>query len=609
MLSISSIRLHRLLLMSGSIAVGVFVFLVSCKVLHAELSIQGPYAVLTIAFAILCVFIVLCGQSVKEARYLPQDAISIAVLISAGIAMVLATAFQLAAYINLPVDLLSFAESPFVNDILKLRLGEAVYTPPQDNNSYPYTPGTQILTYLISSALGHRDSIPFFRAVQFSYVVFASIVATNVCALLARKCLSDVEYRNRPLWIPVWFLFLFLIATDSRFNLYTPSLHNDGLAMLVSLSAYWLIVKHSIAPRLWLLGAMSVLPALGFLVKQNQLMWAGIFFIYLILASSVSWRQLWGFVVVNVILIAITVGGCYLLWGDPFLYWIFRALGDKQVSLVRSILNVTQAGGYLIMGLFGGWVLVLRPGSRTLATLWICWLLVFGIESYSSGIGWQANHLGPGIMIAACWFFIAIVKVWPTAGSGESWWLYRAKELVAVSVFISLFGALGFVRAPLNPVPADFFRYVNNIEAEFKGIAAEKVLLDYGSWIYLRNNVVMKDRSATVAVQVGKNQPSINHAMLAETIRRIENKTYDKILARQLDTEHNAYDFQNRGSGVKAAILANYHEVSRIPAVQGITQWWPRHLVAEIVVLVPNGRRGENVSPEGSSTARTTHNH
>jgi hypothetical protein len=211
-------------------------------------------------------------------------------------------------------------------------------------------------------------------------------------------------------------------------------------------------------------------------------------------------------------------------------------------------------------------------------------------------------------MIAACWFFLALVKVWPTAGSAESWWLYRAKEAVAVSIFISLFGALGFMRAPLNPVPADFFRYVNNIEAEFKGIATERVLMDNGSWIYLRDNVVMKDRSSPVAIHVGKNQPGINHAMLAQTISRIENKTYDKILARRLDTEQNAYDFQNRGSGVKAAILANYHEISRIPAVEGIERWWPTNLVTEIVVLVPNGRREEKVSAQGASTP-ATHDH
>jgi hypothetical protein len=32
-------------------------------------------------------------------------------------------------------------------------------------------------------------------------------------------------------------------------------------------------------------------------------------------------------------------------------------------------------------------------------------------------------------------------------------------------------------------VPADFFRYVKDIEKEFVGFAPEKVLMDTGNWI------------------------------------------------------------------------------------------------------------------------------
>jgi hypothetical protein len=137
-------------------------------------------------------------------------------------------------------------------------------------------------------------------------------------------------------------------------------------------------------------------------------------------------------------------------------------------------------------------------------------------------------------------------------------------------------------------VPPDFFRYVSDIEKEFQGLPAEAVLMDTGTWVYLRENTLMRDRSAPVSLHVGKNQPEINHAVLSATIRRIEQKTYAKILARQLDTGHTWYDFQDRGSGVKAAILANYHEIRRIPGVQGITHWWPEHLVADILVLIPS---------------------
>jgi hypothetical protein len=157
-----------------------------------------------------------------------------------------------------------------------------------------------------------------------------------------------------------------------------------------------------------------------------------------------------------------------------------------------------------------------------------------------------------------------------------------------VSIVVLLFGALGFISDPRNPVPEDFYRYVADIEAEFNGYDADKILLDTGTWIYLENNLLMKDRSAPVSLHVGSNQPNINTAMLEETIGRIETQQYEKILARQLDTGDTWYDFQDRGSGVKSAILSNYHEISRIRAVEGIEKWWPIHLISEIIVYVPN---------------------
>jgi hypothetical protein len=521
----------------------------------------------------------------------------LALLAAVGIFLLVTTVYQLTGYLRLPVDLLSFSESPYVNDILKLRLGVPIYSRPEDNDSYPYTPGSQILTYLIAAGCGQGESISFYRLVQFLYVILASLVAVSLCDLLARGLLSAWEYRYRPLWVTVWVPFLFLLATEPRFNLYTHSLHNDGLALLVSVAAFWLIVRHSFAPRPWLLAAMTVLPALGFLVKQNQLMWAGVFLFYLLTVKGVSWRQFVLVVLGQVGLVMAVIGACYLLWGEPFVYWIFRGLGDKQVSVLRSIQHLLQAGMYVLMGLAAAWVIVLRDSSRKALILWTCWLIVFGIEAYTSGIGYVSNHLGPGVVLAGCWLFVALVRVWPTAANAASRGERRLREMMAAAGIILLFGALGLVREPVNPVPADFSRYVAAIEAEFHGADPAKVLLDNGTWIYFRHNILMKDRSAPVSLHVGKNQPQINHAMLAATIRRIEDQTYDKILAHQLDTDQSAYDFQDRGSGVKAAMLTHYQIVRRIPGVRGIQHWWPKHMVADIVVLVPRAESGTTVAP------------
>jgi len=257
------------------------------------------------------------------------------------------------------------------------------------------------------------------------------------------------------------------------------------------------------------------------------------------------------------------------------------------VSPLRSLQHLLLAGIYAALGLLAARVLLLRAPSRTALALWLCWLLPFALEVYTSGVGWQPNHLGTGVVLAACWFLVALVRLWPTVERAVNHWQYRAEVVIALGSVFLVLGGLGLVREPRDLVPPDMGRYITDIEQEFVGIPADRVLMDTGTWIYLRDNVLMKDRSASVSMLTAVNLPEIDRAGLAETIQRIETRSYTKILARQLDSGETWYDFHDRGSGVKAAILANYQVTRRIPAVQGVDQWWPMHLIAEVLVLVP----------------------
>ncbi len=508
----------------------------------------------------------------------------------------LAAAYQMIAYIRVPVDLLSFSESSFVNDILKFQSGTSIYTPPTDNNAYPYMPGAPILTYLIATLFGQPDSIPLYRAIQFSYVILAVIMAVSIADLLARKLLTQEEYRHRPLWLVAWLPFLFLAAIDDRFNAFNYSLHNDGLALLVSIAAFWVMVRHSNHPRSWHLVAMVVLPTMGFLVKQSLLIWIGIFPVYLLAAGKASLRQSVLVLLGAGFLAGGVIGLCYALWGENYVWWIFAALGDKEIAPARSLMNLLRAGAYAAFGLMAGYVLVLRRPARDVATLWLIWLALFGLEAYTSGIGWNVNHLGPGVVLATSWFLVAIARLWPKvepavrvgAEREIAWWQPIAQQLCAAAIVLFVFaGALGTIRPPINPVPADLHRYIADIEAEFEDLPAERVLLDSGTWVYLEDGVVMKDRAWAVSLHNGENQP-INHALLRETIERIERQSYARILAHELDTPENWYDYHDRGSGVKDAIFDNYQVVRRIPAVKGINAWSSISLVSEILVLEPN---------------------
>src|SRR5262245_44606166 len=68
-----------------------------------------------------------------------------------GIALVLVLYYLkfIKAFVFLPADILMWAETNFVGDIIKLRIGAPIYTTPSDSNSFIYTPGAPMLTYLI----------------------------------------------------------------------------------------------------------------------------------------------------------------------------------------------------------------------------------------------------------------------------------------------------------------------------------------------------------------------------------------------------------------------------------------------------------------------------
>jgi hypothetical protein len=303
-------------------------------------------------------------------------------------------------------------------------------------------------------------------------------------------------------------------------------------------------------------------------------------------SSKASWRLLATYLALCLVAVLSVMGGSILLWGDAFRYWIFSALGDKQVSVMRSLQHLLRAGLFVAAGLWAARVLVLPEMDRARVAVWGSWAVVLAIQAYTSGIGFVMNHLGPGIVLAGCWFLVAMVRVWPRRSPAAPFWRYPVEQAGAAALVVLLLSGMGLMREPGPSVPDDLDRYIAEIEREFSDLPAAQVLMDVGSWIYLREGVLMKDRSAPVSLHVGANQPEINRAALAETIERIESKQYRRILARELDSPRTAYDYQDRGSGVKDAMLDNYRIVRRIRGVE-VGRWWPRHMIAEIVVLEP----------------------
>ena len=511
--------------------------------------------------------------------------LSLITLTTVGILLVSIYLYWVSSYIRFPADILIWSESDFVNDILKFRIGYPLYTAQVNNESFAYVPGPQLLTYFLAWLSGNPTSIPAYRLIQVFYTLIAVLFAFISFVKLLE--LSDVEnkYNNWRLWGAFGIPFLFLIATNSLTNPFVQNLHDDALAQLVSIIAYSLLLIYTSTRNKSVLAIMAFLPGISFLVKQSLIIWAVFYCIQLgLFDRQLSIKQLIVFSAVSFASIGFVIAGCYIMWGDPFIYWIFTVLGAHSVSILRSLKHALDVWIYYSLGLLGGVMLVKGKNFSRLLGLWLIWLLLISQETYTSGIAWMINHIGPGSLIAGVWFLTAFKRVWPNLFHKEwskSWsqpWLQTG---IAIIVFCFLFSGLGVIRIPLPALGEDAYRYISDIENQFKGQDASGILLDFGTWVYIKDGIVMKDRA-----------PSIGERGYSETgdfsgiIQRLQQRKYEKILVRDLNSLEFTYDYWlwRKSSGIKQALLANYHVIGKINGVNGINNY----LFDEISILVPN---------------------
>ncbi len=514
---------------------------------------------------------------------LPDGAVWIAVAAAGAWVFAWLALYSISFYLRFPVDFLNFWEGDFLGDIIKVRAGLPIYTEPTDNNSSVYTPGAQLLTYFLARLAGVETSIPWLRTIQFCFAILSALVTTSACDYLSRRFLRPEEYTGRVLWLGLWFPLLFLVATERRFGYNIFALHPDSLTLFISAVAFWLLCRHLLTGERWIVVAMALLPALGFWSKQSLLIWGLLFGLYLLATGQGALRRATVFGVLALLFLAGSIALLFEVGGPHTRFWIFGVLGAKSVSLARSVNALTTAGAYVAMALAGLWLLVLRDRSRQALAIWGLTALLFLGEAYTTGIGWQKNHLGPGVLLAAAWFLAALPLLHRAAvrDSRPSW----LGPAALATGLLMLAAGIGLTREPKNGVPADTDRYIAAIEREFDGMDPRDVLLDRGNWVYYPDTILQRDRASSVQLWVGKNQAAITFDKLAGTIQRFEQRRYRRILVRNLDAG-SAYDYQSRGSGIRDALLANYHEVRRIPGVQ-VELWWPSLLLADISVLEP----------------------
>ena len=528
---------------------------------------QGEKGVL-LTGAIFAVFLVVTlGAYLLKGN--PRPATAGLMFLTTTAVLLLATyLFWVSWYIFFPADFLIWSESDFVNDILKLLRGYPLYSPQVNNDSFFYVPGTQLLTYLLARLTGLGRSVAAFRMIQVVYIASAALIGVLCCRRILRIAWPELNAVNSPLWNAFWYATLFLISTNSITSPFSHNLHGDALAQLAALTGYYLLLCYCETRSCVPLAGMAVFAPAGFLIRQSLVVWGGLFVGFLAVWDR-RWKRLAAFTAAAAVLMGLVLAACRAIWGEPFFYWTVYVLGEHGVSPLRSFQHALTAWPYLAIGLLGGAAALRRgetqtsPQANALRGAWVVWIAVIATETYTSGIAWMLNHIGPGSSIAGVWFMVGLASVWERAS--ETW--VRSAALTA-SVALGLSG-LGVIRIPVQAIPDDAYRYVRDIEQEFDGVSPNKVLLDAGTWVYMRDGVIMGDRAPSIGERGFKAV-----ADLSGILTRIADKHYTKILVRGFHDPDFVYDYYlwPKPSGIRQALQNNYRESRTIRAVADYPQ-------------------------------------
>ncbi len=546
-------------------------------------------AALWIAMMLVLIFVVTVGLYCMIRRGGDPRSVALVVLATASVLLVAVYLSWVSSYVLFPADILLWSESDFINDIVKFRVGYPIYSAQQNNESFVYTPGAPIVSYLIARLFGDTVSVPLLRAIQLGFVALAALLAGLSCRLLVQLTVRTRRGVEPGLWQLVWMPALFLVATNSITNPYVHNLHNDALGLLLSALAYWLLLAYLSTHDGRLLLLMALVPAAGFLIKQNLVIWAPLYCGYLLwFDRSRTTSQAVGFILGTAAAIGAVIAAGYLLWGEHFFYWVFVAMGNDPLSPLRVVQHAMSSWVYFAIGLIGGLLLLRGRFQSELAGAWFVWLVLMTAEAVTSGLGFMLNHMGPGSLIAAIWFFAALVRVVPggrsARGSHRPLHVWLESGAAAATIGL-LFVGLGLVRIPVQTLPDATLRYVRDIEREFEHDPTAHVLLDAGSWLYARQGVVMKDRGLAFGNR-GLNGTGDFSGMLT----RLQDRAYDKILVRNLNSPAFLYDhgLWPHSSGIREALLRNYELRGTIAAVpRQLHRDVPFYFFDEISVLVP----------------------
>ena len=429
--------------------------------------------------------------------------------------------------LQFPWDLFVWPESPFMTNMLKLDLGQPLFGPPADGNSFVYSPGLEYITFAVLKPLGLHLDIRYCRLVNVAIGMLAGAVA----GLVLRRAVRFVAPENRfgkLAWIGSGVAVLVIFR-----NFTADVTHPDNLVMLHTAGVFWLTLWAWREKRF----GVAVLAMLfaGWGVFAKQILAVAFLGPALVFARFNVWGWRKWFLLVFVGALSAASALTLLGWSPEARFYLLKLLPSQGIHVTRfywmMIDLVTADRAFLLMlGLIAAGLLWRSGGS---AREYEQFCAAIGIFSVCPNVASYVKTMGiwNNLIIFQLWL---VLLTWPAL----TLWLSRAVDAKSprqeeahlfnwtMAAVLVVFVLLLFPpKTPAHPAMyAACEQIQKQVDADVK--ARRKVLIGHGMMYLLRagSREVPLDRVNSIL-----ELKAAGYANLTQFPERIRQRYYDRL--------------------------------------------------------------------------------
>jgi hypothetical protein len=466
-----------------------------------------------------------------------------------------------------------------MTNMLKLELGQPLFGPAADGNSFVYAPGLEYITFSLLKPLGLHLDIRYCRLVNVGIGILAGLFACLALRHALRMIAPESRY-PRLAWLGGG------VATLAIFRNFTADVtHPDNLVMLHTAGVFWLTLWAWRQKQFSI--AVLVMLFAGWGVFAKQILALSFLGPAVVFARFNPWG--WGrwFILVGVGVLSTVAAVVLLTWSADAGFFLVELLPSQGIHLTRlywmTIDLLTADRAFLFVLGFIAVGLLWRSGRAGREYIQFC--AAIGIFSACPNMASYVKAMGVWNNLIAFQLWLVLL-VWPAIGI----WLTRVADRTVVhgeeaKLFNWTVGALlvvfvGFLFPPKLPPHSAMYAVCGDIQKQIEADldAGRKVLVGHGMMYLLRagsrevpldrTNTLLELRMAGMSGRSGFGE-------------RIRKRYYDRMY---LTVEHWYPD------EIRAEIAKHYEVETVIPKIQAASHLDTGRdlaLISECRILVP----------------------